>query len=523
MLRCTWRHSLALASFVLLALVTFAPQPVAAQADTGSADFSRHVVIGDSLAAGIVSGGWLDQFQANTFPSLIHRQATGTTAGFEQPLVGSPGITPPLRLDSLSPLILGSAGGLGSPTNLLLPRPYNNLAVPGFDVSDTVDLVTDNGGLGDLVLRGQGTQLQQAAFQQPTFSTVWIGNNDVLGAATSGLVIEGLTITPVDVFDQKYRTIIGTLAAVGSSIVVATVPDVAAIPFVSTVPPILVDPATSEPVVVNGSFVPLLGPDGPLSLGDSVLLTGNGLLAQGFGVPTAFGGNGLPLPNEVVLSAGEKQIIRDRTNVFNDIIRGVAGEAGASVVETAALFDRTANEGIDIAGINFNADFLTGGVVSYDGVHPTPFGYAYIANEFINVINRDFGANIPEVNLRPFVFGQVSLIPGAGIAAVSSAQAKGAQFSERALENLNLVGVPVSLTTGVVRPETPAEEKPPAGGQNDDGDAGGAQDGDAGGHGSGGAADGGDSAGDASDGDTRGGFDRPSDPRDRGNRQSRGF
>ena len=36
---------------------------------------------------------------------------------------------------------------------------------------------------------------------QPTFASIWIGNNDVLAAATSGIVIEGVTLTPAAQFE----------------------------------------------------------------------------------------------------------------------------------------------------------------------------------------------------------------------------------------------------------------------------------------------------------------------------------
>ena len=50
----------------------------------------------------------------------------------------------------------------------------------------------------------------------------------------------------------------------------------------------------------------------------------------------------------------------------------------------------------------------------YDGVHPTAFGYAYIANQFIDSINAEFGGRIPHVDLYPFVFGPLPQAPGRG-------------------------------------------------------------------------------------------------------------
>ena len=55
--------------------------------------------------------------------------------------------------------------------------------------------------------------------------------------------------------------------------------------------------------------------------------------------------------------------------------------------------------GIKIAGESFNAGFITGGVFSLDGVHPSAKGQGIIANEFIKVMNDQFGANIAYVNI----------------------------------------------------------------------------------------------------------------------------
>ena len=78
-----------------------------------------------------------------------------------------------------------------------------------------------------------------------------------------------------------------------------------------------------------------------------------------------------------------------------------------------------AASGLDIGGISYSSAFLTGGIFGYDGVHPTPLGYAYVANLFIDAINATYGGDIPEVNLYPFVFGP---LPSA-TAAISSDKA----------------------------------------------------------------------------------------------------
>ncbi len=380
--------------------------PVAASAvETGSADFTRYVAIGDSLTAGFMSGGLYQSAQRNSYPILIFRQATDLTTGFEQPIVRDPGIPAGSELRSLSPLIIGPRAGSGVPLNLTLNRPYSNLAVPGADVRDAVATVTDNGGLHDLILRGLGTQLQQAVAQRPTFTTIWIGNNDVLGAALSGRVIEGVTITPVAQFEADLKTLVAAIGSTGSKMAIGNVPDVAGIPYVITIPRVVVNPATSQPVLINGQPVPIIGPNGPLGANDRVLLTASTELAKGNGIPVQLGGSGQPLADQYILDANEIATITARVAAYNGIIASVANSAGAALVDANGVFREVASQGINVGGIVFTENFLTGGVFSYDGVHPTAFGYAYVANLFIEAINAKFGGEIPLVNLADFMFG----------------------------------------------------------------------------------------------------------------------
>lgn len=423
-------------SLLLLVLLTL---PVAAQ-DTGSANFASYVAIGDSLTQGFSNGGVFAGVQVNSYPALIARQAGVTD--FEQPLVSAPGIPGLLQLQSLAPVIVPRQGN-GAPTNLTLPRPYNNLGVSGFDTADVLTTLTGN-PIIDLTLRGLGPVIGQALALQPTFVTVWLGNNDALGAATSGLVIDGVTLTTLAQFEADYRTVIGALAQTGAGIVVATVPNVTAIPFVNTIPPVLVDPATRQPVSIGGQLVPLIGPDGPLNPAtDKVLLTASPLLAQGIGIPAAAGGTNLPLPDEVVLNGNEIATITDRVIGFNNVIRQVAGEVGATVFDANAFLDDVVANGFAIGGITYTTDFLTGGIFSYDGVHPTPFGYAVIANRMIDAINAGFGAALEPVNLLPFVFGPDGL---AGAFVLDPRELGDVVFSEQAASQLwDSIGVPAEV------------------------------------------------------------------------------
>ena len=407
-------RALAVLALALGLLVSGAFMPARAQ-DTGSADFTRFVAIGDSLGAGFLSGGLVRGAQDDSVPALVALQATGQQ--IQQPLVSEPGIPAILRLQSLAPLVVTPLPGIGQPVNLGLQRPYDNLSVPGFRIGDALRTVTGNPVI-DLVLRGLGTQLQQALALQPTFALVWLGNNDVLAAATSGRVIEGVTLTPVAQFEADYTAVVGALKAAGADLALANLPNVTSIPYVTTIPPVLINPATNQPVPgPGGAPIPLIGPNGPLGPNDRVLLPASARLAQGIGIPAFAGGTGQPLGDADVLSAAEVAVIQARVDAFNAIIRATATATGSSLADINALLRQAAGPGFNIGGITFTEDYITGGSFSLDGVHPSPLGYAVAADEFIRSINATYDAEIPPVDLFPFLFGDdasaIPSIPGA--------------------------------------------------------------------------------------------------------------
>jgi lysophospholipase L1-like esterase len=409
------------AALAILALCLL-PQTAAA-VDTGSANFTRYVALGDSLTAGFCSGGLVRNCQLGSYPLLISAQVTGRSpqeaaSVFQQPLVSTPGLSGQavcrnpasplapcgvLRLVSLAgpvPTIL-PIPGQAAPQNLTLQRPYDNMGVPGATVHDL--LTTLSGGFHDLILRGLGaTQLQQGLSLQPTFVTLWIGNNDALGAATAG---DERLLTPAAQFDAEYRVIAAAIAGTGAKMAIANIADVTSIPFVTTVSRFVPNPATGQPVLINGQPIPLIGEDGPLQSGDFVLLSATTEIAAGRGIPAAIGGSGIPLSENAVLTAGEAAVIRDRVAQYNATIAAVVQQHGAAFVDASAFLNDARAHGVNVGGVTYNSAFLTGGLFSYDAVHPTAFGYAYIANLFIDAINAKFGGNIEPVDLYPFVFG----------------------------------------------------------------------------------------------------------------------
>jgi hypothetical protein len=161
----------------------------------GTADFARLAIIGDSFAAGFQSGGLVQSRQVTSFAYRFATQVGQAPGRFEIPAVASPGVPRLLEIQAFSPLTIAAPDDPGAPgnyqarfTNILLPRPYNNLAVPG--ATAAMALTTNWSATarvavlyGPPILRVQSLPLamvDQAAALDPTFVLIELGINDVL-------------------------------------------------------------------------------------------------------------------------------------------------------------------------------------------------------------------------------------------------------------------------------------------------------------------------------------------------------
>ncbi|GBC85686.1 hypothetical protein HRbin11_02136 [bacterium HR11] len=421
-------------------------------------DFSRFYAIGDSLTAGFSHGSLDELFQQFSYPALIAQQAGVTD--FQQPLVSDPGLPPRLKLLALVPSpVIQPVSGQGMPRNLNLPRPYNNLAVPGATLGDVLLTVSrpDN-PLFDLILRRIGTQLQQLIASNPTFVIVWIGNNDLLPAVLTATPIEGLTITPLTVFAQRFQQLVGGLKAAlpNAKVLFLNLPDPTKAPFATTIPACVFSPTTRRCLTdPQGNRIPLIGTRGPIPFDSLIILPASALLAQGYGIPVNLGGNGQPLPDNVVLYPDEITAIRSSLDAFNNVISQQVRGAGYELFDFKTLFDQIAREGYNVGGIDLRLDFLTGGLISLDGLHPTPLGHAVLANEIIRFMNRQMKTDLKPVDLRPFITGEKGGYP-AGQGAVGYSFV----FSKEAYEGLLRLLAPEAAAYAV-RPASMESALPP--------------------------------------------------------------
>jgi hypothetical protein len=388
-----------LASVLVLLVLLALGLPPDSGARERRPDFSRLVVIGDSLSAGFQNGSLLGEQQVNGYAKLVADQAG---ADLPLPEIAHPGIPNVLTLvDPGPPPVIvpmpgvspGRVDPLVQPMNLAVPgaRVADALATrPGLPIDDLTDLVL---GLPGLLAGASLSQVEWAEVLQPTTILVWVGNMDALGAALEG---DASFLTPRAEFDASYEELIGRLAATGATLVVGNIPDVTAIAFLTSAEDVAL--LVGLPLAVIG---PLLGIEaGDFVLPDAMPMVGAIL---GGAVPG-------PLPGNLVLDAAETRLIRRAVDGFNEVIARHARAHRAAVVDVHGLLEAARRRGIVVGGYRLTTDFL-GGLFSLDGVHPTNTGNAILANEFIRTLNRRFAARVRAVDERAVLATDPLVLP----------------------------------------------------------------------------------------------------------------
>ncbi len=411
---------------------------------TGSADFTTFISVGNSLTQGYMDGGLYAYGQSHSYPSIIAQQAklADPSMVFNQPMVtgnGSGYIHLVYLNGQLTPVQPGDDSTAGpNPCDpdaswadwgaSLQANSYNNLGIAGILLTNCVSFNSTEALINNVITGYQTNSLLGGTIGNPygrylafgsafvtspvnyinfvraskaTFFTCWLGNNDVLGYATSGGVVESdvspfgtiylNAITPPDVFQAKYDSILTAFHKMGAKGICATIPDVISIPFFNTVP---------SYVIVNGArqylYITTATGVRQATDGDYILLTEYTSVVAGQGV---YASN--PVPNNQVLDASEVDSVETATNAYNASIKSTAASFGYPVVDMHQ-FLTSLQSSFTIDGITLTRQFIQGGAFGLDGVHPTAIGYALIANQFIASINANYGSTIPPVSVSNY-------------------------------------------------------------------------------------------------------------------------
>jgi lysophospholipase L1-like esterase len=370
--------------------------------------FKSYVSIGNSITAGYQSGGINDSTQRQSYAVLFAQQVN---THFRIPLLNKPGCPPPVA----NLLTQETVGGPNAPACALralsaTPGPINNVAVPGAtSLSPTAavpgpDTLVEN-ALTTFILGGE-TQVQRAAEAQPTFVSVWIGNNDVLNASLSGILpaTPGISngVTSIEAFTTNYAKLIKSLKGIPS------IKGGVLIGVVNTVNvPLLFPAAALYNPAVKGAFDTVAGTATVLDPTTCPPTTTSLISFQLAGAiragahPPEIACEALPSPfapvgNVYVLDAAEQAAVGDTVTAYNALIAAEADSLGYAFVDPNPALVALKTSGAVPLFPNLAAPTAAfGDYFSLDGVHPAAAAHVVLANLIIDAVNAKYGTSIP--------------------------------------------------------------------------------------------------------------------------------
>jgi len=380
----------------------------------GGSQFASYAAIGTSIGAGIQSGGINDSTQREAYTTQL-ALAMGLTPGVDwfYPSLAFPGCPPPFT----NPLINRRLGG-GTGTTCLRRTPgsaapfMHNTSIPGLRIEQALDLTvldfpaTDTLKLAQFIT-GSIAPIDMVERARPTYLTVEVGSNDVLGAATRG---DASLLTPIADAQAALTALADRIDAIPTlqGVAIAGVPNVTRIPHFTSGATIfcLKTGACGFPANVlftNMTVDASCAPTAP-GVGSSYLLpfattaaivgalqagsTAN--LNCGADVATITPAN---TPAGATVNTTEYAAITSRVAELNTAISGLATSRGYAFVDFDALLAANAAS-IPAFPAFTTPSALFGTLFSLDGIHPAKAGHRLIAQAFATAINTQQGTSI---------------------------------------------------------------------------------------------------------------------------------
>jgi lysophospholipase L1-like esterase len=374
---------------------------------TGGDIFKSYVALGNSITAGYQSGGILDSTQRQSYARLLAGQM-GTQ--YHYAALSAPGCPPPIA-NGLTGARLG--GATAPPCALRISSSVtdilNNVAVPGARVLDPTSATTVASNALTTFILGGKTQVQRALDANPTFATIWIGNNDVLEAGASGIIVPLAGVSPGIVstqaqFQTSYDAMIQQLTDSEPNLkgVLIGVVQVAGIPLLQS-GALIASNATIQATINAAAGKPVtIDPNGT---GSASLLSVPQLIpliranthpplisCQPGAVP------GTLVGDLFVLDATEQATLGATITGYNNYIKSKADAIGFAYYDPNVLLAAQRATGAIPPFPNFGSTTATfGTLISLDGVHPAAAAHKLIANDLIALINTKYGTTLTPV------------------------------------------------------------------------------------------------------------------------------
>ena len=374
---------------------------------TGGDIFKSYVALGNSITAGYQSGGINDSTQKQSYAKLLAGQM-GTQ--YHYAALSIPGCPPPIS----NGLTGARLGGTTAPpcalrTTSSVTDILNNVAVPGARVLDPTSATTVASNALTTFILGGKTQVQRALDANPTFATIWIGNNDVLEAGASGIIVPTPGVSPGIVstqaqFQTSYDAMIQQLTDSEPNLkgVLIGVVQVAGIPLLqsgaliasSASAQAFINAATGKTVTIHSNCT---GSTSLVSVPQLIPLIKAGthpalISCQPGVVP------GTLVGDLFVLDATEQATLAATITGYNNYIKSKADAIGFAYYDPNVLLAaQRASGAIPAFPVVTSTTATFGPLISLDGVHPAAAAHKLIANDLIALINTKYGTTLAPV------------------------------------------------------------------------------------------------------------------------------
>jgi lysophospholipase L1-like esterase len=378
--------------------------------------FRRYVSLGNSITAGFQSGGINDSTQVRSYANLL-AMAMGTDFNLplfnDHPQLGK-GCPAPIDVNSSSP-----PGRVGptQPTGCSLRAPtlslINNVAFPGATVQELLNNLGSPPSATDVYkqfILGGRTELELMQALDPTFVSVFVGANDVLGAILDPNPGNPAMVTPLATFTRQYDSVLAAIQATGARAVLVSVPNVTVIPYASS--------AAIWSCAKNGGpeCQPPLPPQNPQLAGIPTFTVNANCSALNGGVSilvpwtvgltkvaTAVAGFPATIDCSVdteVVTAAEAATIVTAVGQYNLHIQAEAAARGFAHFDinpplTAAVDQVRIRSFPDLLPALGGGNVGFGTYFSLDGFHPSSLAHQAIADGIAAAINTTYGTTLP--------------------------------------------------------------------------------------------------------------------------------
>jgi len=346
----------------------------------------------------------------------------------------TPGCQPPL----IAPLQLAvdlSGASTATPDSSCaglvdtLTPPRNNLALPGATAWAALNL-TPNTVLnavipyaaGDrarypLVLGSTQSQVTALRVEGASLVSVELGLSEVLGAATSGLLIPAtsytqttpFTFVPASVFAPVFAAIADSVKLTGAKVVLVSVPRVTSLyalrpalelwndraELATFGVNVTTDCSTSANYVFTGALIP--------SLAAAFATTG---------VMQNLSCTDVPGTADAILTAADISILDATVTAMNAQIQQVAQQNGWAFADLTGVFPPPVSaRSVYAASDQLTCVYPYGKYISLDGIFPNAMGQAVIGLTIANAIDAKYGFTIAIAGASPVASTAVKLCP----------------------------------------------------------------------------------------------------------------